>query len=177
MTELPPLVGEHHVCERCGLAYDRLSVLEAVGLASDGIEALVALVEGAPEEDLRRSAAGTWTAVEYACHVRDVLVTYAVRVHRGLLEERPPVDPMYGDWRAARFGYSAAPLADVVREIRCGWRGFAAEVAAVPDAAWDREITRRPDEVRTLRWLLRQAAHEVMHHRDDVRGLLGGQPV
>jgi len=47
------------------------------------------------------------------------------------------------------------------------------EVRSVPDDAWNRVVVRRPEEVRTVRWLVRQAAHECVHHLGDVRRILG----
>jgi hypothetical protein len=115
-----------------------------------------------------------WSFFEYACHVRDLLLTFAVRVHRGVVEDRPVLDPMYGDWRAERFGYAAMPVDVLLVELAAAATGFAAEVGTVPEDAWDRTVTRRPAEVRTVRWLVRQAAHECVHHLADVTALLGG---
>ena len=85
-----------------------------------------------------------WSPVEYACHVRDVLLTFAVRIHRGVLEDRPVLDPMYADWRADRFGYAATRVDVLQAELAAARRGFADEVLAVPGDAWDRTVTRRP---------------------------------
>ena len=173
MTDLPPLFGEHHRCERCGLAYAELSVDRCVGLVTDSVSALAALLPGVDDARLRRRPEpGVWSAVEYACHIRDVLLVFAVRVHRGAVEERPVLDPMYADWRAERFGYSHAPVDVLVAELRTAVDGFVAEVQSVPDDAWERTVVRRPEEVRTVRWLVRQAAHECVHHLGDVRRIL-----
>jgi hypothetical protein len=179
MADLPPLLTplfeEHHTCERCGLAYPSLDVDTCLGLVAESTATLSALLPSVDESVLRqRPSPDVWSVVEYACHVRDVLLTYAVRIHRGVVEERPTVDPMYGDWRAERFGYAAMPMDVLVVELGAAATGFAAEVATVPDQAWDRQVVRRPDEVRTVRWLVRQAAHECVHHLADVTALASG---
>ena len=134
----------------------------------------------AADSQLRRRCAGgldqrCGRPVEYACHVRDVLLTFAVRIHRGVREDRPVLDPMYADWRAERFGYAATRLDVLLVELSSAAQGFADEVRAVPDDAWDRTVVRRPEEERTVRWLVRQAAHECVHHlrRRSVAGLSG----
>ena len=171
---LPPLFAEDHTCERCGLAYPSLDVDTCLGLVADSTATLAGLLPDLDDDVLRRRPAPeVWSVVEYACHVRDVLLTYAVRVHRGIVEERPTLDPMYGDWRAERFGYVAMPLDVLLVELGAAATGFAAEVGTVPDGAWDRTVTRRPDEVRTVRWLVRQAAHECVHHLGDVTASVG----
>jgi len=174
LPPLPPLFGEQHVCGACGLVYSELPVASALGLVAGVVVELSTLLPSVPEAVLRRRLrAGEWSALEYACHVRDVLLTFAVRVHRGVVEDRPALDPMYADWRSERFGYNAAAVADVVSGMRVAADGFVAEVNAVPEDAWDREVTRRATEPRTVRWLVRQAAHEAIHHRDDIRRLVG----
>jgi hypothetical protein len=79
---------------------------------------------------------------------------------------------MYNDWRAERFGYARVPVDVLLAELRTATEGFVAEVRAVPEDAWNRTVVRRPEEVRTVRWLVRQAAHECVHHLGDVRRIL-----
>jgi len=105
--------------------------------------------------------------------VRDVLWVFAVRLHRGVHEDRPALDPMYNDWRAERFGYARVRVDVLLAELRAATEGFVEEVRSVPDDAWNRVVVRRPEEVRTVRWLVRQAAHECVHHLGDVRRILG----
>ena len=106
----------------------------------------------------------------------DVLLTFAVRVHRGVVEDRPMLDPMYADWRAERFGYAGTRLEVLLAELSAAAQGFADEVRAVPDDAWDRTVVRRPEEERTVRWLVRQAAHECVHHLADVTASVSPAP-
>jgi hypothetical protein len=177
MADLPPLFAEDHTCKRCGLAYLALDVDTALGLVAEATATLAALLPSVEEAVLRRRPAPqVWSVVEYACHIRDVLLTYSVRVHRGVLEERPALDPMYGDWRAERFGYAAMPLDVLLVELGAAATGFAAEVGTVREDAWERTVVRRPSEVRTVRWLVRQAAHECVHHLADVTAALSPAP-
>ena len=173
MAALPPLFAEEHACQRCGLAYADLSVDRCIALVTDSGSALAALLTTGDDRGLRRRPEPeTWSVVEYACHVRDVLWVFAVRVHRGVHEDRPALDPMYNDWRAERFGYARVPVDVLLAELRAAAEGFVEEVRSVPDDAWNRTVARRPEEVRTVRWLVRQAAHECVHHLGDVRRIL-----
>ncbi len=175
MSALPPLFREDHVCESCGLAYASMSVEECLALVDDSVGAISGLLPDLTDAALRRRRTPQeWSAIEYACHVRDVLVVFTVRVHRGLHDDRPVVDPVYNDWRARRFGYQHASVVEVSESMRWAASGFAAEARSVPDDAWDRTVERQPGEVRTVRWLVRQAAHEAVHHLGDIRRILAG---
>ena len=177
MADLPPLFAEEHACERCRLAYRELSVDRCLELVTGSVTTLAALLASADDLRLRRRPEPrTWSAIEYACHVRDVLSVFALRVHRGVHEDRPSLDPMYNDWRAERFGYSQVAVDVLLDELRIGVEGFVAEVRSVPDDAWSRPVVRRPDEVRTVLWVVRQAAHECVHHLADVRASLSPAP-
>lgn len=177
MSDLPPLFDEDHTCPTCRLAYGDLGVDRCLALAGEATSAIAALLATLGEEVLRRRPRPeVWSPVEYACHVRDVLVTFAARVHRGVVEDRPVLDPMYADWRAERFGYAGIPLDVLLVELAAAGQGFAAEVRSVPEDAWDRTVVRRPEEERTVRWLVRQAAHECVHHLADVTASVSPAP-
>jgi len=59
----------------------------------------------------------------------------------------------------------------VLDELADNVHGLRAEVDRVPDGGWDRQATRRPDELRTARWLVRQAMHEGVHHLRDIQAV------
>jgi hypothetical protein len=170
MSDLPPLFGEDHECPTCRLAYRELPVDRCLTLVAQSVAELAELLATVDDATVRRRPQPpVWSPLEYACHVRDVLLTFAVRIHRGVVEDRPVLDPMYADWRAGRFGYAATGVDVLLAELRAGAEGFTGEVLTVPDDAWDRTVVRRPEEERTVRWLVRQAAHECVHHLADVR--------
>jgi hypothetical protein len=172
--ELPPLVAEDHRCDSCDMSYPGLSV-EAAGRILDGIpERVRAVVDGVPDERLRRRpAADTWSIAEYACHLRDVYMSFTIRLHRVRTEDGPLLEPMFNDLRARRFRYNEADVAAVLDELEAYLAGFRDEIARVPDDAWDRLGSRLPGEVRTARWLVRQATHEGVHHVADIAALAG----
>jgi hypothetical protein len=168
-AELPPLAAEDHVCAGCGIAYAEVSLQQAV----ETIQAIPAAARAAaatvPEPAAgRRPEPGVWSVAEYLCHLRDVYVTFTVRLHRARREDGPRLDPMYNDLRAQRFGYARTAADAVLTELAAAAEGFCAEVADTAPSEWDRKVTRLPGEDRTARWLVRQAMHEGVHHVRDV---------
>lgn len=119
----------------------------------------------------RRPCAGGWSALEYACHLRDVHIVYSIRLHRVRTEDRPVLEPMLNDLRARRFRYNQHDMAAVLGELELLAPGLVEEADRFEGTDWDRVATRLPGEERTARWLLRQAAHEGVHHARDINAL------
>jgi hypothetical protein len=109
-----------------------------------------------------------WSALEYLVHLRDVCVTYTIRVHRARTEDRPMLEPMLNDLRARRFRYNDRSLEGVRDELAACAAGLGEEIDRLTPPDFDRTVTRLAGEHRTARWLVRQAAHEVTHHLDDI---------
>ena len=169
---LPPLAAEDHVCQACGLAYADLDVANAPAQLADLLGTFEQVVRAVPAEVRpRRPEPSVWSPAEYACHVRDVLVTYTIRLHRARREDRPVLEPMYNDLRASRFGYRHADVPAIVDQTRAAAEGLTAEIGRLSPADWGRTVTRLPGEERTARWLVRQALHEVRHHTTDIRSV------
>jgi hypothetical protein len=170
---VPPLQAEDHVCQRCGLSYPKLSIAEARERIASVPERARGAVLAIPEPTRRRQPAdGGWSAVEYLCHLRDVYITYTIRLHRARTEDRPALEPMFNDLRARRFRYNERDPIPVLDELAATVAGFLDEVDRVGDEQWTRTATRLPGEERTARWMVRQAAHEGEHHLGDI-GELG----
>jgi DinB superfamily len=166
---LPPLAAEDHVCEDCGLAYADLTIADAVTEIRELPDAVRAAVAVVPADRRRlRPRSGVWSVTEYVCHVRDVYVTYTIRLRRARTEEEPVVDPMFGDLRAIRFRYADADLDAVLDDLARAAAGFRDEIADTRPDEWSRTIRRLPGEVRTAIWIVRQATHEGRHHLRDI---------
>lgn len=120
-----------------------------------------------------RPAPDVWSALEYACHVRDLLPVMGERIGRMLAED----DPALGWW-----DHEAAAIEDryndqvpvlVIEAMTANARSFAARLAGVAAAEWERAAERRPGERFTVRGIARFVLHEVIHHRDDASHSLG----
>jgi DinB superfamily len=169
-SPLPPLAAEDHACDYCALAYPEIRIDDAVGVIA-GLpgavrEAVVAIPAGARRV---RPSPGVWSVAEYVCHLRDVYVSFTIRLHRVRTEDQPALEPMFNDLRARRFRYNDCDLAATLDELAAAAAGFRDEVARTGENDWNRMATRLPDERRTARWIVRQAMHEGVHHLGDIQ--------
>lgn len=115
-----------------------------------------------------RPDGNTWSALEYAAHVRDVYGLFTERTELMLTQE----DPLFGDWdqdrTAQEKNYAAEDPATVARELTAAGEGYASLLDSVTD--WDR-VGRRSNGSRfTVGTLTQYALHDVVHHLHDVRG-------
>lgn len=172
--KLPPLAGEDHRCDECDMSFPDLTVIDADRVLAGIPERARAAVRGVPDERLRtRPDADTWSIAEYACHLRDVYMSFTIRLHRVRTEDAPVLEPMFNDLRARRFRYNDADVDAVLDELEAYVAGFRDEIARVSDEEWDRVGSRLPGELRTARWLVRQATHEGIHHIGDMAAIAG----
>ena len=110
----------------------------------------------------------TWSAIDYACHVRDVLSIFARRTQSSVLSHHPSHQP----WDAVRAAedehYREQDPAAVADDIVRGAREFADLLQPLSSTAWERMgvLEGRPTTVADL---ARTALHEVRHHLDDAR--------
>lgn len=100
-----------------------------------------------------------------ALRPRDV---YDTRVRRTLTEHEPVLEPMRNDERAERRAYNRQPLAAVLRDLEHDADRFAALTSEISEPQRSRSAVRLPQERRTVRWTVRQAAHEGLHHLHDI---------
>jgi hypothetical protein len=162
-------------CEQCGFDYDVGEPDELLaGFERLGVRYATALAE-APDRLLRiRPEAEVWSALEYTCHVRDVLRVQRERLDVGLSEDRPTF-PRTGMWRwPERDNYNAQDPDSVLAGLVANASSFALDVRSVPPDAFERPLVYsypEPTE-RTIRWLVRHTAHEGQHHLLDVKTVL-----
>jgi len=115
-----------------------------------------------------------WSALEYACHVRDVFLVQRERIYLTLVEDCPRFAPMYREERAVLARYVAEEPDDVGREIKMAAELLAWAFEGLDEAQWQRRCiynSPEPSE-RTVLWLARHAIHEGEHHLHDVDAAL-----
>ena len=164
-------------CEECGFAYDDLAAADApAAIRAFGRRFKAPLTRFLPAEDgdalVRvRPAPDTWSALEYAAHVRDVFGNYDRWIARTLVEDRPVLEGSGPDVLAAEGRYNELDPATVAGELAAAAERLAATFESVPDDAWDRVGIRR-DEERSVLFTARRAVHEGNHHLLDIgRGM------
>ena len=161
-------------CKECGFDYGATTRQESRRLILSGSEGIGSLVAGAGDAAAHRSVPDVWSPVEYACHVRDVLLVQRERTLLALVEDNPSFVPMYRDQRAVNARYAAELAATVASHLRLAstlllwvFDGLTEEQLARPCVYNYPEPTPR-----VIEWLLVHTAHEVVHHAVDAgRGL------
>lgn len=158
-------------CEDCGFTYD----LSAAGAVGEAVRSLVAeyatLLAGDDATLRRRPRPDVWSPLEYACHVRDVLLGQRERVLLARRETCPELVPMGRDERVEHDGYNEQSPADVARQLSDAALMFSTVLGRLSSADWERELVYNYPErqVRSLRWLAVHSLHEVRHHLLDVQ--------
>jgi hypothetical protein len=172
----PPVDGH---CDECGFDYDTGDLQGTVTLLiRQSAECSMALTKAAagPDADVVRirPEPEVWSAIEYACHVRDVLEIQRLRIAQCLAEDRPVYAPMDRTRRAKELKYEeqdpmevAAALMRFAREF-----GAAARVLTPPQLGKLGLYNYPVRAPRSLGWIIRHTAHEIQHHRQDIIKIL-----
>ena len=112
----------------------------------------------------------TWSPLEYAAHVRDVLSVYRERVR--LMVETD--DPLYPNWdqdeTAVAEKYNEQDPAVVGGQLGANATELATVFAALTSDQWQR-VGRRSDGAGfTISSMAKYMTHDLVHHRWDVSG-------
>jgi hypothetical protein len=155
-------------CPECGFDSSATSARDVPGLVRANAAAWPAVLD---RDDVAvRPDDATWSALEYAAHVRDVFRTYEVRL-RLMLDE---TDPEFPDWdqdaTAVDERYNEQDPAVVSAELTAAAADVAAAFEQVPDDAWQRSGLRSDGSAFTVDTLARYFVHDPVHHLHDVRG-------
>ncbi|MEU3409103.1 DinB family protein [Streptomyces sp. NPDC006670] len=166
-------------CAECGFVYDLELAPSAASLAGGYAARFAGFLLRAERAALaRRAAPGVWSPLEYACHVRDVLLVQRERLLSARRTETPVATPMGRDERAEHEGYAFQDPADVARQLTDAASLFGNVLDRLPPAHWERTLVYTYPEPaeRSLRWLAVHTLHELRHHLLDVHRQLPGPP-
>ncbi len=162
-------------CEQCGFVYDTLAVAQiAESIRSGPLRFRQAFSGIAPEALGQRPDPAVWSALEYVCHVRDVLLVQRDRAVLALVEDRPSFARMYRDERVALCRYDAQQPAEVLDQLAMAAELCALVFEGIDDLGWTRPLIYNWPEPATfdLAWLGHHTLHEVEHHLQDVTSVL-----
>jgi len=158
-------------CAECAFTYDVVAA-PAAGSAIDAACAEVAslLVRHAATAPTRPEPA-TWSALEYGCHLRDVLLVQRERVLLALRVDQPVPEPMGREERAVHDGYAEQLATDVARQLIDASTLFTHVLDRLDADQWDRTMVYNYPEPapRSLRWVAVHTQHEARHHLADIR--------
>jgi hypothetical protein len=155
-------------CPECGLDTRSLARADiAAAISANAASWQRAL--SASADPAARPAPATWSPVEYACHVRDLLVLSGQRLGLMLGEH----DPVFANWDQdeALRGYGELVPAEVVSEIAAAAAAAASRFAEVTPDQWLRRGRRSDGVPYTVETFGRNLVHEVVHHLYDVTGV------
>jgi hypothetical protein len=157
-------------CLECGFEPADVAVEDLVELIHDNTRGWYAALDG-PDAAVR-PAPQIWSALEYACHVRDVHRIFAERLTLMLEQD----DPQFANWdqdvTAVESRYDEQDPATVSVELVEAAADVAAIYAQVEGDQWQRPGRRSNGSVFTVETLGRYHLHDVVHHLHDIdRGL------
>ena len=115
-----------------------------------------------------RPAAGVWSPLEYAAHVRDVHVLFAERVRLMLDEDEPTFANWDQDATAVERDYAGQDPAVVAVELIEAAGTVAGTYATVTDETSGRRGRRSNGDEFTVATLGSYHLHDVVHHLHDV---------
>lgn len=162
-------------CTECGFDYDPSQAGEAGQAIVGGVAEFAALLRARDVALTTRSQPGTWSPLEYGCHLRDVLLVQRERVLLARRVDRPSLDPMGRDERVEHDGYAEQDPDDVARQLTDAAQMFAHVLSRLGRDDWERSVMYSYPQrgERSLRWVAVHTVHEVRHHLLDVRRQLG----
>ncbi|MEO5876704.1 MAG: DinB family protein [Streptosporangiaceae bacterium] len=154
-------------CPECGFDASASPRPDVGALLRENVAAWHSLI-GRPGTHTARPDPSTWSPLEYACHVRDAIKVYDLRL--GLMLDQD--GPAYPDWNqdetAVASRYHEQDPAAVATDILGLGERLAARFDAVTGQQWDRTGFRSDGSVFTVDTFARYFIHDPIHHYWDV---------
>ncbi|MDP1821050.1 MAG: DinB family protein [Acidimicrobiales bacterium] len=165
-----------HRCDECRFEYaseDEASIPDRLRTLGRRYQApLSRFLPGEDGPGLLRShpADGAWSALEYACHVRDVFEVQRQRLEQTLVQDQPAYGPMGREERVVDLAYNEQPPAEVAQAVAANAEALAASFEGLTAEQWARTgIYGFPERAeRSLLWLGQHTVHEAHHHLLDL---------
>lgn len=159
-------------CDQCGFAFDAVpppTIPDALRALGPRYAAALDAAERAAATR-RRPTRQVWSALEYTCHVRDVLRVQRDRLALALRQNRPAFETMRREERATEERYNDQEVATVLEELTQAAERMATALEGLDDQQWARTgIYPWPEPAeRSLTWVARQTLHEGLHHLEDI---------
>ena len=160
------------LCAECGFRYD----LDNAPAAAADIRRLAGEVAAelrAPADLATRRRPELWSPIEYACHLRDVLLVQRERVLTARRDNGFVCTTMGRDIRVEHEGYADQLPADVARQLTDAALLFGNVLDRLGDD-WDNTMVYSWPEphLASLRWVAVHTVHEAQHHLRDIRDQL-----
>ncbi|MFE9425088.1 DinB family protein [Kitasatospora sp. NPDC006697] len=157
-------------CPDCGLDTASVDTATVPVLVRANAAGWTVLLDGDPAELRRRPDPATWSALEYACHVRDVFRLFAYRLDLMLTQDGPLFPNWDQDETALAERYGEQDPAVVSAELAEAAEVIAAAFERVEGAQWDRTGLRSDGARFTVTTFAQYFIHDPLHHLYDVTG-------
>ena len=140
----------------------------------DAVARFTEVIRAAGDRAGVRPEADRWSIVEYAAHLRDVLLSIRERIVLTSVLDEPTGTPLYREERIALGFYAFDTPADVAQELEVAARIIAKTISSLPPGHEARLATYSPATPMkvTNEWMAAQALHECRHHLGDVEANL-----
>jgi hypothetical protein len=154
-------------CPECGFDTSAFPREDVVGMIEANAAAWHEVLTGC--DDVRtRPEPGKWSALEYGCHVRDVLRLYDYRLGLILTQD----DPLFPNWdqdeTAVAERYGEQDPATVAAELSAAAAAIAEHFRTVSGDQWQRTGNRSDGAAFTTETFARYFIHDPVHHLHDV---------
>jgi DinB superfamily len=153
-------------CAECGFDASTFDAVDVADLLRANAAAWPAVLES--DDVTVRPDDSTWSALEYAAHVRDVFRIFRVRLDLMLTTD----DPLFANWDQDKSAiddrYNEQDPAVVSSEIVDAAAALSDAFAAIPDDAWSRTGRRSDGAEFTVESFAKYFIHDPTHHLWDV---------
>ena len=157
-------------CPACGFEWDDVPADQIIERLTTAARALSTHLDGDAGLARQRPEPARWSMLEYASHVRDVIINLRDRIILGAVEDNPDPKRMYADDRVDLGLYEADQANVVADELAVVAELFGRTFDALSPQLLDRPIHYAwpVPATRTLLWVAAQTVHEAEHHLADV---------
>jgi hypothetical protein len=156
-------------CPECGLDTQSFPRAAIAGMIRVNAASWQGVLAG-PGDLRRRPSPGVWSALEYGCHVCDVLWLYDERLRLMLKFDAPRYPNWDQDATAVADQYAEQDPAVVAAGLREAADVIAARFESVSGDQWQRTGRRSDGAVFTVESFGRYFIHDPIHHLYDVTG-------
>jgi DinB superfamily len=155
----------------CGFTYDLRNATIAGSDIRERVAEIVMLLRDNDIDVRTRPRPEMWSALDYGCHLRDVLLVQRERVLAARRVNGADCASMGREERVEHDGYIEQDPADVARQLADAATLFGNVLARLTTDDWDRTVTYHYPQTneRSLRWVAVHTAHEAQHHLQDIR--------
>ncbi len=158
----------HRSCPECGYSAAGVTPADVAAGCRDAARRWQAVL--LRPDAAERPRPGVWSAVEYACHTRDVFTIFVERLGLMLTETAPTFANWDQDETAVLERYHEQNPATVAEQLTSAAEDCSAAFAAVASTDLDRRGVRSNGSQFTVSTLGQYFLHDVVHHLHDVSG-------